>query len=186
LYIAMVVVTFIIPAQVLMIPTYMQYARLKILGSPVAFFLPALLGQGLNSSIFILIFYSFFNTIPKSLDESAQIDGASPARVFASILLPLSLPALLISFIFSLVWYWNETYLTLLYIGTSAKTILNQIALVLSTLENDAVRDPTELMMNVPIRMAATFLTFAPLLALYGVLQKQFVEGIDKSGITGE
>ncbi len=185
-YMALVVVAFIIPAQVLMIPTYMQYSRLKILGSPIAFFLPALLGQGLNSPIFILIFYSFFNTIPKSLDEAAQIDGASPARVFFGILLPLSLPAVQLTFIFSLVWYWNETYLTTLYIGSSAKTILNQISLVLSTLENDAVRDPSEALINVPIRMAATFLTIAPLLALYGVMQKQFVESIDKSGITGE
>ncbi len=185
-YLVLVIASFIIPQQVLMIPTYMQYSNLGLLGNVLSFFLPAAFGQGLKSPIFILIFFSFFNTIPKSLDEAAQIDGASALGTFAKILLPLAFPAVMLTFIFSLVWYWNENYLTALYIGSSAKTILSQVSIVLSNLESEALKESTEMLINVPIRMAATFLTIVPLLLFYFVMQRQFVESIDRSGITGE
>jgi len=185
LYLGLVVVSFVIPSQVLMIPTYLGYNELGIIGSKLSFFLPAIMGQGLKSSIFILIFFNFFNTIPKVLDEAAQIDGASALQVFLRVAIPLSLPAVILTMIFSVVWYWNESYLTTLYIG-EAKTLPIQMSAVLSTLENLANRDPNAAQVNVPVKMAANFLTIVPLLGFYAVLQKQFVESVDKSGITGE
>lgn len=184
-YLVLVIVAFIIPAQVLMIPTYLGYSEIGIIGSPLAFFVPAGLGQGLNSSIFVLIFYSFFNTIPKALDEAAQIDGASAFTIFYRIALPLATPAIVLTLIFSIVWYWNESYLTTLYID-EIKTLPMQMVSVLSSLENLANKDPNAAQMNIPIRMAASFITILPLLLFYGVLQRQFVESVDRSGITGE
>lgn len=186
LYMVLIVVCFIIPSQVLMIPTYLGYSEIGIIGSPLAFFIPATLGQGIKSSIFVLIFFSFFNTLPPALDEAAEIDGCSAFGIFAKIALPLSVPGIVLSLIFSVVWYWNETYLTMLYIGESAKTLPSQMAAVLSLLENEAIKNPLATQMNVPVRMAACFMTLIPLLAFYLVLQKQFVESVDKSGITGE
>jgi multiple sugar transport system permease protein len=186
LYLALILVCFIIPSQVTMIPTYLGFSRLRLLGSPLSFFIPAALGQGFKSPIFILIFYSFFNTIPRSLDEAGMIDGASPARIFFSILVPLAVPGFVLSFLFSFVWYWNESYLTVIYIGNSAKTLLNQIAGVISTLSNEAIRDPMAARINVPIKMASAVLCVTPLLILYLVVQRQFVESVDRAGITGE
>ena len=72
----LVLATFIIPPQVLLIPRYIFFNELNLLGSLNAFMLPALTGQGLNSAIFILIFYQFFRMLPNALVEAAQIDGA--------------------------------------------------------------------------------------------------------------
>jgi multiple sugar transport system permease protein len=185
LYIALVIISFVIPSQVLMIPTYLGYSELGLIGSKLSFFLPAAFGQGLKSSIFILIFYNFFNTIPRVLDEAAQIDGASSLQIFLRIAIPLSIPAVILTMIFSVVWYWNESYLTTLYIG-EAKTLPIQMASVLSTMENMANKDPNAAMVNIPFKMAANFVTIVPLLIFYSILQKQFVESVDKSGITGE
>lgn len=184
-YIALVVVSFVIPSQVLMIPTYLGYSELGLIGSKLSFFLPAAMGQGLKSSIFILIFYNFFNAIPRILDEAAQIDGASALQIFLRVAIPLSVPAVILTMIFSVVWYWNESYLTTLYIG-EAKTLPIQMSSVLSTLENLANKDPNAAKVNIPFKMAANFITIVPLLIFYLILQKQFVESVDKSGITGE
>jgi multiple sugar transport system permease protein len=186
LYLGLILACFIIPSQVTMIPSYLGFSRLNLIGSPLAFFIPALLGQGLKSPIFILIFYSFFNTIPKVLDEAGQIDGAPPARIFFNILVPLAFPAFVLAFLFSFVWYWNETYLTVIYIGNSAKTLLNQMAGALSTLANEAIRDPVAAKINIPVKMASAALCIAPLLILYLIMQRQFVESVDRAGITGE
>jgi multiple sugar transport system permease protein len=185
LYIALVIITFVIPSQVLMIPSYLGYSELGLIGSKLSFFLPAAFGQGLKSPIFILIFYNFFNAIPRVLDEAAQIDGASALQNFFRVAIPLSIPAVILTMIFSVVWYWNESYLTTLYIG-EAKTLPIQMASVLSTMENLANKDPNAARVNIPVKMAANFLTIVPLLIFYSILQKQFVESVDKSGITGE
>jgi multiple sugar transport system permease protein len=186
LYLFLILACFIIPSQVTMIPTYLGFSRLKLLGNPLSFFIPALLGQGFKAPIFILIFYSFFNTIPRALDEAGEIDGASPSKIFFSILVPLAFPAFVLAFLFSFVWYWNETYLTVIYIGNSAKTLLNQMSAVLSSLANEAIRDPVAAQINIPIKMASAALCIAPLLILYVVMQRQFVESVDRAGITGE
>ncbi|MBE5967928.1 MAG: carbohydrate ABC transporter permease [Lachnospiraceae bacterium] len=185
LYIALVVISFVIPGQVLMIPSYLGYSELGLIGSKLSFFLPAAFGQGLKSSIFILIFYNFFNAIPRVLDEAAQIDGASSLQIFLRVAIPLSIPAVILTMIFSVVWYWNESYLTTLYIG-EAKTLPIQMASVLSTMENIANKDPNAARVNIPFKMAANFVTIVPLLIFYSILQKQFVESVDRSGITGE
>jgi len=177
---------FVIPAQVLMIPTYLQYSNYGMLGSASTFFLPAALGQGLRSPIFILIFYSFFNTIPRALDEAAQIDGCSPLKVFFKIVLPLSLPAVVLTFIFSIVWYWNETYLVQLYLGSGSRTVISQINLALSFINEEAMRNPMAAVVNVPVRMAAILLIILPLIVFYLIMQRHFVESIERSGITGE
>jgi len=184
-YIALIIVSFVIPSQVLMIPTYLGLNELGLIGSRLSFFLPAVLGQGLKSSIFILIFYNFFNTIPRVLDEAAQIDGASAWIIFRKIAIPLSVPAVVLTMIFSIVWYWNESYLTTLYIN-DAGTLPIQMSSVLSTLQNMANKDPNAMQVNIPVKMAANVLTIIPLLIFYTVLQRQFIESVDRTGITGE
>ena len=86
-------------------------------------FVPSLLGQGTRQSLFILIFYQFYNMAPKSLDEAAFIDGAGILRTFLTINLRMTTPALVVVFVFSFVWNWNETNLSSSYFGDTITTL---------------------------------------------------------------
>lgn len=190
LIITLILFTFIIPAPVLMIPTYLMYRDLGILGSLGSFIYPAMFGQGLKSAIFIMIFYQFFNTIPKVLDEAARVDGAGPIRVFLRVSLPLAIPAVVVVFLFSFVWYWNETYLTGLYMP-QARTLPLQLTRFADSFRQqfgnvDQNAEGFVDRLNEAIYMAGTLISILPLLLLYFGLQKWFVESVDRSGITGE
>jgi multiple sugar transport system permease protein len=183
----LMIMTFIVPPQITMMPTFRMYANYGLLGSIRTFIYPAILGQGFNGAIFILIFYSFFKMIPKSLEESAELDGASPFKVFTRIAIPLAIPAIIIVFLFSFVWYYNETFLSGLYLrGSSVLTLplrVEQFFINYTALfpEGSQAR---ELMQAA--KLAGNILTILPLLILYFFTQRHFVESIDRTGITGE
>lgn len=198
---ALVLVTFILPPYVLMVPKYTMFSDYKLLGKLGTLVLPAGLGQGMNSAIFILIFAQFFRQTPLSLDEAARVDGAGESRIFVEIAIPLSIPAIVVSFLFSLVWYWNETYFLSLYLGSSAMGKADAMASLLVQLsrfeqsylgymqslsQSWSAAHLSETVANEAIRMAATLIAIVPLLLVYLVLQKQFVQSIDRTGITGE
>ena len=183
--------SYILPSQVTMIPTYVLFNKIGIQGTLLTFILPALFGNGLNAPIFILIFYQFFRQIPKVLMEAASIDGAGHFKAFFKIAIPSAVPAIVTVVLFSFVWYWNESYLTELYVqGLATKS--NWVNLVVqlknfdSSFETKASVGDTATSLNESVRMAATTLSILPLLIMYLFLQKQFVESIDRAGITGE
>lgn len=187
--IMLVLATFIIPPQVTMIPQFLMYKNLKLIGSILAYVLPATFGQGLKSAIFILIFYQFFSMIPKSLEEASQLDGAGALKIFLVIAVPMAVPAYIISFLFSFVWYWNETTLAALYFGDSIKTLLLQLqnfTVIFEKMYPVAPNSATGKNINEAITMAGTLLNILPLLLVYFFTQKWFVESVDRSGITGE
>lgn len=185
--------SFIIPPQITMMPNYLLYNDLKILDSLKAFVLPALLGQGIKAQLYILIFYQFFRQIPQALIEAAKIDGCGHFRTFLKIAVPSAAPAILVVFLFSLVWYWNESYLTQLYVcGVLGDSYWNTLMVALKgfndsyTAAAGSVTGEAMGSLNEGIKMAATMLSILPVLLLYFVLQKQFVESVDRTGITGE
>lgn len=183
--------TYILPSQVTMIPTYVLYNNMGILGKLWTFILPALFGNGLNAPIFILIFYNFFRQVPKVLMEAASIDGAGHFRAFFKIAVPSAIPAIVTVVLFSFVWYWNESYLTEMYVqGLSAKSNWTNLVVQLKNFDmsfaTKAQVGDTATSLNESVRMAATTLSILPLMIMYLILQKQFVESIDKAGITGE
>ena len=192
LVLGIILFSFVLPSQITMIPTYVLYSNIKILNSIWSFVLPSSLAQGLNAPIFILIFYQFFKQVPKVLLEAAQIDGAGYFKSFARISLPTAAPAILTVSLFSFVWYWNESYLTQLYVSgvmtnsgwTTLVIQLDKFAQNFSTYANTSTSAATNL--NESISMAGTMLSILPLLILYFVLQRYFVESIDRVGITGE
>jgi len=183
--------SYILPSQVTMIPTYVLYNDMGILGTLWTFILPAIFGNGLNAPIFILIFYQFFRQVPKVLMEAAYIDGAGHFKAFFKIAIPSAVPAIVTVILFSFVWYWNESYLTEMYVqGLSTKSIWTNLVLQLknfdTAFQSKATVGDTATALNESVRMAATSLSILPLFLVYLVLQKQFVESIDRSGITGE
>jgi ABC-type sugar transport system, permease component len=187
LWMILMIMTFIVPPQITMMPTFRLYAQYGLLGSIQTFIYPAILGHGLNGAIYILIFYSFFKMIPKSLEESAQLDGASAWKVFIKIAIPLATPAIIIVFLFSFVWYYNETFMSGLFLrGSEFLTLplrVEQFFINYTSLypEGSQARE----LMQVA-KLAGNILAILPLLILYFFTQRHFVESIDRTGITGE
>ncbi len=186
-WMAMVVITFLIPSHVTLIPKYIMFSSYQLVGSPLSVLLPASLGQGINSTVFVLIFYQFFSSYPRSFDEAAQIDGAGRLRVFFRIALPVCVPAIVVSLLFSFVWFWNETYTSGLLLGSGLRTLPMKLQSFVEEYSrsfssgSDGVNR-----INESIRSAATLLVITPLLMLYLVMQRYFIEGVESSGITGE
>ncbi len=191
LMMALLIFVYILPSQVTMIPTYVLFNKFKILGTLWTFILPALFGNGLNAPIFILIFYQFFKQVPKVLMEAASIDGAGHLKTFFRIAVPSAVPAIVTVVLFSFVWYWNESYLTELYVqGLTTKSIWTNLVIKLKDFDMSfntrASVGDTATSLNESVRMAATSLSIIPLFVMYLILQRQFVESIDRAGITGE
>jgi multiple sugar transport system permease protein len=184
----LILATFIIPAQNTVIPQMLKYRELGLLGDIRALLLPAVMGQGFKSAIFILIFYQTFLSMPKVLEEAARLDGASDIEIFLRIALPTAVPAFVISIIFSIVWYWNETYLTVIYLQGGITSLPMQLSKFAQAYENLYPPGTVNIFdrLNEAVKLSGTFLNILPLLLMYFVLQKWFVESIERSGITGE
>ena len=180
--------TFIIPPQNTVIPQMLTYRDLGLLGNPLALILPAVMGQGYRSAIFVLIFYQSYISLPKVLEESARLDGASDLRIFFSVAIPSALPAYIVSFIFSTVWYWNETFLTVIFLDGGVTTLPMQLSRFALAYENLYPPGTVNIFdrLNEAVKMSGTFLNILPLLVLYFVLQRWFVESVEMTGITGE
>lgn len=188
--------SYILPSVVTMMPTYVLYSKFGLIGHLTSFILPSIFGQGLNCQLFILIFWQFFRQVPKVLIEAGQVDGAGYLKSFVRISLPSAAPAILTVFLFSIVWYWNESYLTQMYVvgyfqkqdlWTSLMVELksfneNYGSAAMGASGTSGVTQSN----NESIRFAATMLSILPVMIMYFVLQRQFVESIDNAGITGE
>lgn len=188
LVLLLILATFIIPPQNTVIPQMLTYREFGLLGNPLALILPALLGQGYRSAIFILIFYQSFISLPKVLEESARLDGASDLRIFLTIAMPSAIPAYIVSFIFSTVWYWNETFLTSIFLEGGVTTLPMQLSRFVQAYENLYPPGTVNIFdrLNEAVKMSGTFLNILPLLVIYFVLQRWFVESVERAGITGE
>ncbi|NLN51100.1 MAG: carbohydrate ABC transporter permease [Acholeplasmataceae bacterium] len=185
------VAMFLIPTILMSIPTYVIYQRLNILNSLKAFIYPAMLGFGFRQTIFILIFYQFFKDIPIELREAATIDGASELKIFFKVCVPLALPAFLITSLYAFVWYWNETGLALLYLSEKYTTLpmavlgfrtLYELLYPAGTVGLEGASET----FNQGVQFAGTMISILPLLIIYFVAQKWFIEGIDRTGIAGD
>jgi multiple sugar transport system permease protein len=184
----LILATFIIPPQNTIIPQMLRYKEQGLLGSPWAIILPAILAQGYRSAIFILIFYQSFLSLPKVLEEAARLDGASDLRIFFTIAIPSAVPAFIVSFLFSVVWYWNETFLTSIFLEGGVTTLPMQLSRFVQAYENLYPPGTVNIFdrLNEAVKMSGTFLNIAPLLLMYFLLQRWFVESVERTGITGE
>lgn len=188
LVMALILATFIIPAQNTVLPQMLTYRDLGLLGDIRSLLFPAMLGQGFKSAIFILIFYQSFLSLPKVLEEAARLDGASDIKIFFQVALPSAVPAFIVSIIFSIVWYWNETFLTVIFLEGGIQTLPMQLSKFVQAYENLYPPGTVNIFdrLNEAVKLSGTFLNILPLLLMYFVLQKWFVESVERAGITGE
>lgn len=193
----MMLVSFIIPVPVVLIPRVMMFVsaqdllQIQLIGTPIPQIIMSLLGQGVYSSILILIFHSFLKNIPAVLDEAAAIDGANPFQIFYHVAIRLSMSTVLVVFLFSLVWNWNETYITSTFLRGKIQLLPSSLSLFESQFTSMASAGALairtgEARINEAYKMSATLISILPLMAMYAFVQRKFIEGIENTGITGE
>ena len=172
LFVAMLL-SMMLPAQVLMIPQYLWYQKLHWVGSYLPLIVPFWFAvQG----FFIYLMMNFIDGIPKDLDEAAKIDGCSYYSTFFRIILPLLTPALVTAAIFSFMWRWDDFLSALLYIN---KTELYPVCLALKLF-----CDPSS-SSDYGAMLAMSTFSILPSLIIFLVFQKYLVEGISTSGLKG-
>lgn len=163
--------TLMIPREVTIVPTFILFTRLHLVNTLWPLILPAWFGY----PFFVFLLRQFFMSLPHELDEAARIDGASSLRIFSSITLPLSKPALGTVAIFSFIGNWNNLLDPLIYLRSTEKFTL---ALGLSLFQGEHVTQYNEL-------MAVSIIQILPILILFFLAQKYFVQGVALSGMGG-
>lgn len=201
LLMGILILTILVPTQMMMLPNMVgmryfdflgilrligkitgQELRPSLLNSPLAFWIPSLFSVGLKGGLFIFIYTQFFKGMPKELEEAAYIDGAGPIKTFLTIVVPSSGVVFVTVTMFSIIWHWNDTYLSTLYFSKnqSLSVLLASIGNTFSFL-GYSISDPP----GKGLMAAACLLVIAPMLIMYCFLQKKFVKSIDRVGIVG-
>lgn len=163
--------TMMIPFPVTMVPLYLVYKKLGWVNSLLPLTVPAFFGNAFN----IFLLRQFFKTIPFSLSDAAKIDGCSEFRIYWNIMLPLVKPALLTVAIFQFQGAWNDFMGPLIYLN---KQELYTLALGIQQFQG-LYNSQWQLL------MAASTLMTIPMIALFFIAQKYFIQGIVMTGIKG-
>jgi putative aldouronate transport system permease protein len=166
-----------------LIPFYLLMRNLGLINSVFAMILPH------GATVFhVIILRNFFQNIPKDIEESAYIDGAKDIRVFAQIIVPMSLPIMVTIGLFVTVQYWNEWWHCLLFINSSHKQSL-QYVLRSILIEVNQVRQnvPEDMdltkIYNEGVKAAVVIITTLPVAVVYPFLQKYFVRGLSSGAL---
>jgi len=163
--------TMMVPGMVRLIPTYIVFAKLDWINTFLPLTIPSLLG----SAFYIFLLRQFFMTIPMELEDAALIDGCSRLGIWWRIMLPLAKPALATVTIFSFMGAWNDLLGPLIYLNDQH---LYTLALGLQAFQYVHGGDWGLL-------MAAATMMIAPVVLLFFLAQKQFVQGIVLTGLKG-
>ena len=131
-------------------------------------------GFGIPMATFI--FYNFMNTIPREIDESAHIDGASTFRTYLSVVFPLMKPVSITVIVLDVMWIWNDFLLPLLMVNSSDKT---------KTLVLAAYTFVGQMNTKWQYAMAAMVLTVLPSIIIFVLLQKYIVKGVVAGAVKG-
>lgn len=166
------IITMLLPSQIMMIPQYIMFSKLNWTDSFKPLIVPSFFGY----PFFIFLMMQFIQGIPKELDESAKVDGCSQLGIFLRIIVPLLVPALITSTIFSFYWKWQDFYGPLLYIQTPAKY---PVSLALKMFSDPAA------VTNWGAMFAMSVLSILPVIVIFIFFQKYIVEGISTSGLKG-
>ncbi|WP_391563816.1 carbohydrate ABC transporter permease [Paenibacillus cremeus] len=175
--------TFVMPPQVTILPSILLFKGFGWINTYYPMIIPALFGHGLKGALFVIIFRQFFSTLPKELEEAAKIDGASVFRVFFRVMLPISTSAIIVVFLFSFVWNWNDFYYPSMYMFGSKEVPLSiSLSRLAAAMTAEAEQSGPSIFAE-PIKMAASFLIIMPVLAVYTFTQRWFVEGVERTGL---
>ena len=167
--------TMMIPGVVLMVPTFVLFARLRWVDTFLPLVIPPFFGGG---AFFIFLFRQFFRSLPAELADAARIDGCNEFDIYWRIMLPLAKPAIATVAVFTFIGTWNDFMGPLLYLSKSPEkfTVALGLALFRSTMLGRTRWD---------LLMAASTIMIIPVLIVFFLAQKYFVQGIATTGIKG-
>jgi len=170
-YFAIVLVTVMLPMHAVVIPQYIVFSNLGLVNTFIPLILPKFLA---TDAFFIFLMVQFIRGIPRQLDEAASIDGAGPFRVFRSIILPLMVPALITTTIFTFIWTWNDFFGQLIYLTDSS---VFTVPIALNALVDSESNQGTGTL------MAMSLISLIPLLLFFAFAQKHLIRGIATTGL---
>lgn len=192
-----VVVMIVIPTHTIMLPLYMTFRNFdplgivglltgspqNLMGSPWPMYIMTALGCGLRSGLYIYIFNQFFRGLPKEIEEAAFVDGAGTWYTYFRIMLVNATPAVVTVSVFSLVWQYNDTFFGRLFLISGDILVSKKLAsLQVNIATLDKILDVSVQQLYVS---AGVVLVMLPVVILYLILQRQFIEGVERSGIVG-
>ncbi len=167
-----VLVALMLPPQVTVVPLYVMWAKLGLVGSLWPLIIPNWFGDAF--AIFLL--RQFFLTIPEEYLDAARVDGCGELRILSTVVLRLAKPAIAAVALFSILYTWNDFFLPLLYLVDSPDKWVASIGL-------SEFRSLHQVQWN--LVMAATLLVMLPVIILFFLAQKAFVEGVTLTGVKG-
>jgi ABC-type glycerol-3-phosphate transport system permease component len=167
-----VLMSLMIPYVSRLVPEYLAFAKLGMVDTLLPLMIPPWFGSAFN----VFLLRQFFMTIPMEMDEAAKIDGAGPIRIFFNVLLPQIRPALAVVAIGDFTFNWNDFLRPLIYLNSPDK---RTAAVALSFFQASYGGTPYNLL------MAATLAMLIPVLILFFVAQRYFIQGIVVSGVKG-
>jgi multiple sugar transport system permease protein len=168
----LVLSTLMLPIQVTIVPLYIIWVRLGQIGHLTPLILPGFLGDAF--SIFLL--RQFFLTIPEELSDAARVDGASEFQIMTRVIVPLAKPAIAAVALFNFLYNWNDLFAPLLFLGNNQD--LWTLTIAVSEFQQ---RHGTEWNLT----MAASVLFMLPVIILFFLAQRVFVEGVTLTGVKG-
>ncbi len=163
-------ITLMVPGQITAIPQFIIFKFLGLYGTQAPLYAPAFLGGAFGT----FLMRQYFLTLPIELAEAARIDGASLARIFFTIYLPLAKPALAAFAIFAFMFSWNDLFNALIYLPSNMEKTTLTVGLALFQ---------TQYSGQWPLMMAASLISVAPIIIVFFLAQRHFIAGISMSGL---
>ena len=172
-----------------LVPWYILIVRyLNLKGSIIALILPLLFNV-----FYMIVIRSFMSSIPYSITESAQIDGAGDFKIFLKLILPLSKPVLAAMGLFIALNYWNDWFNAMLFVAEKKELMplqyyLHNLISATQALRQMRAQLPPGAIVSNPneaLKMAMTVVSIGPIILLYPFIQKHFVKGIMVGSIKG-
>ena len=165
----------------------MYFNNLKLLDTELPILLMSLTGNGIRAGLFIYLVRQSFMGFPKAVEEAAMVDGAGHFRTFFSIMLPGAVNVLVTVVLFSFVWYWNDVFYVNLY-NREFWSLSNSMNMANFNFSSGAIYqgfsqyDPV---LTQNFKNVALLLIVGPLIVLFLILQRYFVESVERSGLVG-
>ncbi|HEY6677371.1 MAG TPA: carbohydrate ABC transporter permease [Actinomycetota bacterium] len=170
----LVISTLMLPVQVTIVPLYVVFVRLHWVGSLKPLIVPAFFGDAFT----IFLLRQFFLTIPQELSDAARVDGGGEFQIMTRVIMPLAKPAIAAVALFQFLYCWNDFFGPLLYTGSNPKiwTLAVGLAQYSETVHRSVLWN---------IQMAASVLFMLPVILLFFLAQRAFVEGVTLTGVKG-